>query len=200
MNKFSFLIRSACVVAAVFIFSGCASTKISNEWKAPEIADAPFQKVMVMAITKQDGTRRLSEDAFVTELGSQGVGSYPYLETEGKKVPRKVVGEAVKEAGADAILTVSLVKTITKQNVVPDYSRASMYDGYYSSWYRVYDPMAVTAYEYDIVVLEVKLYDVKSESLVWSITTQNVDSGNMKTEIVPYAKTVVARLRKRGLI
>jgi hypothetical protein len=198
MKKISLLFRAAFVISMIFIVSGCAATRVTSEWTEPEIKEAPFQKVMVMAITKQEGTRRNFEDAFVAELGSQGIASYPYIETEGKKVPRKVVGEAVKKTDADAVLTVSLVKVKSEQNVVPNYSRSSFYDGYYSAWNRAYDP--VTVYEYDVVVFEVNLYDVKSEKLVWTLTTQNIDRGDLDQQLVPYAKTVTSRLRKRGLI
>ena len=197
MKKLSFVFQVASAAAVLLILSGCASTTVLSEWNAPEIKEAPFQKVLVAAITKQEGSRRIFEDAFVAELGGQGVASYPTIETEGK-VPRAVLDEAVKEADADAVLTVSLVKVKSEQNVVPSYSRSSFYDGYYSAWSRAYDP--VTVYEYDLVILEVNLYDMKSKELVWSITTANIDRGDLDQQMVPYTKTVVARLRERGLI
>jgi len=197
MKKFDFLLGTACVVSLILLMSGCASTQVISEWKAPEIKNAPYQKVLVAAITKQEGARRQLEDAFVAELGNQGTASYPFIETTGK-VPRSVVEEAIQGSKADAILTVSLVKTIRERNAVPTYSRSSFYDGYYSSWYRAYDP--VTVYEYDIVILEVNLYDAKSEKLVWSISTENIDRGDLNQQIVPYAKTVSNLLRKQGLI
>src|SRR5689334_9642690 len=63
------------------LFSCSPSTKIVKSWKDPNatLAPNPNRKVYVVAMVKDEGSRRVIEDEIVSRLKGQGVASYTTL-------------------------------------------------------------------------------------------------------------------------
>jgi hypothetical protein len=57
-----------------------------------------------------------------------------------------------------------------------------------------------SSYEYEIVTVDVQLYDVKTSDLVWSGVTRTFDTSNLESSTTYWAKVVIKELTKRGLI
>jgi hypothetical protein len=75
--------------------------------KPPQV----FTKFFVVGVSEDGRMRRLFENAFVAELGRQGVEgvqSYKYLYEEGS-ISAPNIQRAAKEYGADAVITVRVV-------------------------------------------------------------------------------------------
>ena len=190
------------LLAAVVVASGCASTRITGEWRAEDAGPAiQYKKVFVTAITRQETVRRQVEDAFGVTLaarGAEGLPSYTPL-PNAAEATEDDVRKAVKESGADAALIVRYVKKEKEMTISPGYYGTSGYYGAYrSSWYGFYEPP--TVYQYDVVFLESKLYDVKSEKLLWAVSTETTDPGKLQKEIDAYAKLICDRLAEVGYL
>jgi len=82
MRKLVFGVLGILVAAGL---SACATTTFDSSWKAPDaqpMGSLAGQKVVAIAVTKNQATRRSAEDALVSVLnarGVQGVPSYAVL-------------------------------------------------------------------------------------------------------------------------
>lgn len=189
------------VMTAVFL-AGCASTKISGEWDNPEVKTAGlYKKIFLTAVTGEETVRRQVEDAFqatLSPLQVEGIQSYLSMPDSGKPEKDALVS-AVKASGADAALVIRMVKKENKVTVSPTYYGPSgYYGGYYRSWDDFYAPS--TVYQYDVVTLEARLYDVATEALVVAISTETVDAGKLQKEIEKYAALISNRLAEKGVL
>ena len=193
---------AAGIILVTAMLSGCATTSIISEWRDPEVKEAgPYKKFFVTAVTKQETLRRQVEDAFkdnLAALGAAGIPSYGPLTATAEANKEQLV-KAVKESDADAVLVVRMVKRETETSISPAYyGPTGYYNGYHSSWDGFYEPVSV--YQYDVITLEVKLYEVKTGQLVWAASTETVDPGKLQKEINAYAKLICERMGALKLI
>ena len=186
--------------------TGCASTKIVNQWHNPEYAAPRFNRVLVIGVSKQPSIRRAFEDEFVAKLREAGVDavpSYRYIPEDGQ-VDEARLQEAVRSANADGVLITRLVRVETKTNVSPGYYypapalTVGLYPGYSAAWLGYYEPPRV--YQYDVYISETSLYDMRTNQLVWSGTAETRAPGDINKEIKRYVDTVVKTLRKEHLL
>ena len=56
----------ALVIAVALGFTGCASTRIVNQWSNPDYATPRLRKILVIGVSRQPSIRRTFEDEFVT--------------------------------------------------------------------------------------------------------------------------------------
>jgi hypothetical protein len=192
----------ACAMLAAVMLSGCASTKVVGEWRSPELEKAgPYHKVFLAAIASEETLRREMEDSFQAALVSwnvSGVPSYGALPRTAEAGQEQLT-KAVKESGADAALVFHLVKKESRIAMMPTYSApTTLYGGYHAAWGDYYT--ANTAYEYDVITLEAKLFDVASGKLAWAVSTETTDPGKMKKEIAAYTKLICDQMVKAGLL
>ena len=54
-------VRLLCGAAIVATAAGCASTRITSEWRDPALADVPFRKVLAVFQNADPGLRRIAE-------------------------------------------------------------------------------------------------------------------------------------------
>ena len=158
-----------CALAWPFA-SGCASTRVVQQWSSPDYVAPRFERIMVLGISRQASMRRAFEDEFVIKLKATGVDAVPSYRfiAENGPVEEPRLREAVKQAGA-----------------------AGAWSGYY-------DPP--TVYQYDVFVSETSLFDAKKDQLVWSGTVETQDPRDIKKELSRYVDTVIEALKKRNLL
>lgn len=190
------------VMMMAVILTGCASTKISGEWDNPEVkAVGPYKKIFLTAVTGEEIVRRQMEDTFHVALAAhqvEGIQSYRSMPESGKPDKEALVS-AVKASGADGALIVRMVKKENKVTVTPAYYGPSgYYGGYYNSWDSFYAP--ATVYQYDVVTLEARLYDMATETLVMAISTETTDPGKLQKEIAEYSAIICERLAEKGAL
>lgn len=193
---------AAGIILVTAMLSGCATTSIISEWRDPEVKEAgPYKKFFVTAVTKQETLRRQVEDAFkdnLAALGAAGIPSYGPL-TATAEADKDQLVKAVKDTDADAVLVVRMVKREKETSISPAYyGPTGYYNGYHSSWDGFYEPVSV--YQYDVITLEVKVYEVKTGKLVWAASTETVDPGKLQKEINAYAKLICERMSALKLV
>jgi hypothetical protein len=189
------------VLVGFLALAGCSSTELKSSWTPHGAQPITFRKVIVLAISKSDVTRRVAEDAMVQQIQSaQAVPAYSLIPKAEIRNERKV-RERITAAGFDGIVTMRLVKvtkhvTQTSGSYSPHHSRFS---GYYGrSWAGAYNhgPALVS----DIVEIETNIYSVKEDRLVWAGISETFAPASIESLVYDLAAEIAKDLRKKGLI
>ena len=192
------------LIAAALLLGGCAATRIVNQWSDPSYTAVSFKRIMVIGVSKQTSIRRTFEDEFVAQLraaGTDAAPSYKFIPEDGQAEESRLA-QAVKQAGADAVITTRLVRVERKAEFIPGtygpYPGFGFYRWYSSAWVGFYEPPRLRFY--DIYISETSLYDVRNDRLVWSGIAKTTQLGDIRKEIKEYVDVVIAALRENNLL
>jgi hypothetical protein len=189
--------RALLLLAMTLLVSACAPVKIQNSWKDPEFS-GPLRKVFVVGIARSDTNRRLFEDSFSRSLqnaGNPAVSSYTRIPETGQ-IDREQVRVAVTRADADAVMVTRLVRA--ERGMQPGYSLPAA-GTRFNGWYREAAAPTVVN-QYDLVTLETTLWDVKSEKIIWSATSEIFNPNDVPTATGELAKVLIEKMRKDGVL
>jgi len=195
-------LAGAALAAAVV---SCASTEVLYQWRKEGYAGPALKKVLVVGIAKQEGLRRSFEDGFAVQLralGVEGVRAYT-LAPESGPVDKDKMATAVRASGADGVLVVRFVKVDNRVQVTPGLDEGppdvrELYGYYGWCWAGCYAPPVV--YTYELIDMEIKLFEAQGAELVWSLATESLYPSDIHKGIAAFAKTVLAKARKHGLL
>lgn len=198
------------VIMSIFIGS-CATTSLVDSWRNPGISATRPHKVLVEGFFKNTNNRRVYEDILANELIQRGIEAIPAhtLGSAELKKGRPSLDILVKESGAEAVITLQLVKVEHHEivqpgvtSIYPDYWYPPAFpswdlDGYYGSMV-YYEPARVSTY--DTANIQVSLFDAQSRKLLWAATIETSDPGNVVSVSKDLADIVVSSLIEEGLI
>ncbi|MDP2601286.1 MAG: hypothetical protein Q8S00_01640 [Deltaproteobacteria bacterium] len=202
------IVRS--LIAAALLLGGCAATQIINQWSNPNYPAASFKRIMVIGVSKQTSIRRNFEDEFVAQLRATGADAVPSYEftPENGPVEESRLAQAVKQAGADAVITTRLVRVERRAEYIPrtygpygpygPYPGFGFYRWYSSAWVGFYEPPRL--HFYDIYTSETSLHDVRNDRLVWSGLAKTTKLDDIRQETKEYVAVVIAALREKNLL
>jgi len=167
---------------AVAAVSCGTTTSLSQRWSDPAYVGQPGQKMMVIALAKNERNQFVWESAFSQALQKEKVtplaGSKFLPATNA--ADEATLKQAVKESGANLAAVTRLIAVDKETSYVPGmsyYTPAPAYYGMYgyynSSYAMVHDPGYYQ--ENTIVKLETNVYDVATEKLVWSGVTETLN-------------------------
>ncbi|RZT94961.1 hypothetical protein [Rivibacter subsaxonicus] len=188
------------------LLAGCASgPTLNSSWRDPEFKGPPLQKVLVIGVSRSETQRRIFEDGFAQGLrkaGSNGVASHPLLPESGV-IPDARIQEAVKQAGADAVMTTRVLSREQRINVVPGAPMMGPpmgrgFHGWYGSAWMMAPPPDVI--QYDVVTIETTLWDVKRDRVVWTATTQTTRVDNLPGQTEQLAALLVPKMKADGVL
>ena len=201
-NKLS----SCCVVLLLFLLTSCASSKITGEWKDPELGSKKFSSVLVIGVAKQPDRRKFYEDEFAKQLNRQGVmaiASHTIIPRD-RMQDKDTIVKSIEGLSVDAVI-VTRLQGVKLQKQVPHgksyqvpYGSANMYDYYNSSFSTA--PTRSYAESHDYLQLESNLYDAETEKLAYSITTDTFVRQKFNSRIITYIETVVRKLQSNNLL
>jgi len=186
------------------ILTACSSTTIVEQWADPAQKTA-FNHLLVLSLNHSDSKRRVFESGFIAELDKRSIktsASYELLPDK-DDLSKETIRAAIAGTGIDAALVMRQVRIKKEERVVPpryDYvghPYGSFY-GYYGHFAPIYTPGYVT--EDTIVHLEINVYRVEGEKLVWSGKTETYNPKNTNTLISELAKTILNELARANLI
>ncbi len=192
------------IIAAALLLGGCAATQIINQWSNPSYAAASFKRILVIGVSKQPTIRRTFEDEFVARLKAAGTDAVPGYEfaPEDGQVEESRLARAVKQAGADAVITTRLVRVEKKAEIIPGtygpYPGFGYYRWYSNAWVGFYEPPRLRFY--DIYISETSLYDVRNDRLVWSGIAKTTKLDDIRSEIQEFVDVVIVALREKNLL
>ena len=185
----------------VFLFSSCATTKLTAVWEAPNF-HGTIRKIVVTGTFRTPVIRNLFEDDFVNRLkdyGVEAVASYTIIPID-KVQDKDYVMKRIKETGADAVLMTRLIDKKTERTYVP--GTVYTVPNYYRRWGYYYDYIYSPGYTVDeeYAYAETNIYTLSNEEMIWSARSRTVISGTDENLIKAFVKTISDRLSADGVI
>ena len=200
-----------CATFAIFaslLFFSCATTKITETWKDVRYRGAPFSDLFVIGVAKEENTRRSFENKFVEKLqaaGVEAVASSSIMESN-QKIEKAAILATIEKLDIDAVLVTRLVSLKEEEIRSPSTSEHGRRDDYQGRFYGDYN----TAYGYTHqpaqyttsvrVGLETKLYDVKTEQLIWAATSKTANPKSKTKLFDAVIEALVRDLKKNKLL
>ena len=189
------------LVAAVALFTGCATVEPLGEWREPTFS-GQIDNVLVIGVTSRSTRRRVYEDKFVEALGAVGVSGTPsyQLITSTMKLSRETVVDAVRRQNLNGVLVTRIVGIKEKQAYSnpedPEHQRN--YLSYYDNAWQQED----SGYhrQYRNFTLETSLYDAGSRAMVWSMRSVVLDASQPRHVIEEQILLAVRSMADAGLL
>ena len=189
------------IIAFTALITGCASSNMGRSWAAPDAQGTTFNKLGVVALTKQEAYRMQAEDALVQELGGRGMSSYTILSGLNALYDTANVVASLREAGCDGIVTLQLksgaVQPDTKSAPAPTASVGQTMDDYWV------DPSAQQTEGFafgQFFSVEVHVFDMTKKKLVYNglVIEQNAKDAADLVRMV--RNDVMDDLRQKGVV
>jgi len=190
--------KLSCLAMGLLLLAACTTTKVLNEWRNTNGADTRFGHIVMVALFKQDQTRRIFEDEFAWQISNHGqmvTRSYNLVPSLNENTTGRIATIA-QAVGADGILAIRMVNSKQPTETAADNSHlVSMnLSGFLQhSWKDNYDPPELMTNT--VMIVESRLFDAKSGKLVWSLATQSKNQFGLKWEITLLAKRVLGKLK-----
>ena len=157
-----------------------------------------YGKILVIGAAEKITFRNLFEGELVRQLKKRGVdaiASTLYLPDK-EMLTREIILSAIEKSGIDSVLITSLADR-SKKSVYYSVQGVDPYT-FHNSIMRV-NRGQTSSYDIDILFLKSNLYDVKSEKLIWSMTSESEFKDTAKS-LNSAATLLINKLRDDGLI
>ncbi|MCB0358486.1 MAG: hypothetical protein KDD44_02590 [Bdellovibrionales bacterium] len=182
---------------AIVGLSACSTTTLTNQWEDPRYHGGGFQKVAVVALSKEGTQRRIFEDAMVGVLEQRGVEAVPSYEFIGDRKHLSIdrLANLLRHQQSDAILATRLVDVEEEIEYYspPTYPYRYFYDDFNAYYTQGWPPEANIA-SYTTVQLETNLYSAKSGKLIWSARSKTIEPGPTEEMVESVGEAVVGEL------
>jgi hypothetical protein len=164
----------------------------------------PISDVLILVIVEDQEIRRIFEKHFMDWLNVKGVEAIISVDVlpvnEQTKLEKEAIVEVLDQHENDTILITNLVEFGETEVFSRDRPRFNYnYYGFYNyAWGYVYWP---TVYGEKVqITLETRLYDVKTESLIWSGESHLKNPETTGKAIGDVVEMVIRDLDKNGLL
>lgn len=190
------------VPVSILAVAACATTQLKEQWRDPAYRAADAQQVLVIAIMSSEERRRVFEDEFVARLAKANAAakpSYPQLPVNGPK-NLDAVRRVVEKTGATLVLSVRLVGLEQETVVSGGYIGPLGFAGYYpnASANIYYYPPDVHSYR--IFRTETRVFDMKSDKLVWSAIMETDEPSDFNAAAAQYVDLAVKQMQYNKIL
>ncbi len=207
------MIKNTLIIVSVLLALGaCSATQTTRVIPLAENADAPYKKVLVIALFESFDNRRYLEKDIVREIKARGVDAVASTSLMDTKTPvtRETFLAMVDLQQADSVIVTRLVDLET---------HAKMKDASPEATYKVsptyyYNVFSVELDEYiapqnlqlkQTVVLATQVYSAATKEPVWGIEsktklTMNYDDRGDLSLVADEARSIVSHLAGDGLL
>jgi hypothetical protein len=199
MKKLSFLL-----FVMVTIFSCAPATKIEKSWVEPgaSVSPSPDNKTLIIALVKDETSRRVIEDELVKRLKSPSVPSYTLLSSETLKVANDdALNQVIAKDKFTHILLMRLADVEKETSYVP--GTTTGYYGGYGRYYGYGVGMYSTPGYYTTdknYFIETTIYSVTPNKLLWTGTTKTVNPEKIDVAVNQIANVVTAKMKEDGFL
>ncbi|MEO5636708.1 MAG: hypothetical protein ABIR15_06265 [Chitinophagaceae bacterium] len=192
---------------AIFLFTSCGTTAhIEKSWRDPEVTVdmSKLNKLLVVALLKNETNRHATEDQLVAMLKGKGVASYNYLTSDLKEEKEETIRQKLKAEGFDGVVIMRLADVDKDVKYVP--GNYSTFPQYYGRFWRYYWNTGSNFYQpgyYETTktfTVETNVYSLTRDKLVWSGLTNSVNPQNAEKLMHATAKEVYTKMRKEGFV
>ena len=210
MNK-KHLMRLFIAAFAVVLIAACQSTPqqtttVNRVLMAPNVANAPYTKVLIVAAVPRRETARNIEQGFSEQLKSANVEAHSFVRESSSTEPSdEAVAELVKETGVDGVIIVTaslsgtdITKHDEKVEVASETQGGNLF-GYFRYNYKETATPSYSQYTLD-VVLTSDFFDAESGARVYSLETSTKSGGSTYDIVMAEGKILAGRLKQDGLI
>ena len=186
------------------ILSGCSSTEIVKSWKEPTatVKADPSNKLLVMALVKDETSRRIIEDELVKRLGGVAHSSYNTITTDMLKAasPDALDG-VIKKDNFTHVLLMRLADVEKELNYVPGTTTGFYggYRGYYGYGAGVYTNPGYYQTDKNYFV-ETTVYSISPDKLLWTGTTKTVNPTKVEKSVNEIADVVIEKMKSDGFL
>ena len=193
------------VLSLIFLNSR-TSTSIVSSWREPnkELKINELNKVLVVALFKNETSSHNAEDDMVGYLNGKGVVSYSYLNSNFNKQNEEAIRSLIKKDGFDGAITMRLIDVDKETN----YSRGaiSAYPAYYQTfsgyYYRNWNYYTEPGYysTTKTYTVETNIYSIKEDKIIWTGLTESTNPKGVDKMTQEIAKVVYKKMVKEGFI
>ena len=164
-----------------------------------------YNKIMVVAMTKQDDMRQSIEDEFAKQLRSRGVEAATCHECipDVDKVTREELAKVSQGMGIEAYLIVRVIGAGTEVQSYQANSPSSMASSTGTDsmmtmqWF---GPEPAMGKRSEVATLESRLYDGKTATIVWRSTVEAVNPSGSDGQISKFVSLELKALSEKKLI
>ena len=201
--------------AAMLIFAGCSSSKVTSSWKEPQNSLNRPNKILVVGLfdSQDKVVRNQMEKQLAEELKANGINAVTAYGLYGpayfQDLTEKEVLKKIKGTNIDAVITINLIDKNKERRFVagPRYGNAGggyrynpflgggVYKPYYMPYYR--GGHFETNVDY---YFETNLYSVSDKKLIYSVETQSYDPSSISGLANDYSKSVVKDIKKKNVL
>jgi hypothetical protein len=192
--------RTATIVLAALLTIACASTTLRDFWLDPDFRGGPFRNILVVAVDPSATQKRTFEDIFsaaVARTGAQGIPGWRAIPEQANS--ESVWNAAVEASGADGLMLVRLLYIDRRTNVTPVVVPSGPMFGYGWGYYNAWATVPQVS-QYDVAVVETRVFDVRSRKLVWSGITETFQPTSVAQETPGFAGVILSALARNGLV
>lgn len=202
MKKISVL---AFLLSSIF-FVSCNSTKITSSWRDPDVHVHINQlnKVLVVALLKNETNRHKAEDEMVKYLNGKGIVSYNYLDENFNKKDETELRKKIKSDGFDGAITMRLIDVDKEKVYVP--GERNLYPDYYNNFNSYYHRNIefYTTPGYYVVtktfLVETVVYSIADDKIIWSGITKTFNPEGAEKMSSEITKTIYKKMTAEGFI
>ena len=194
------------LVLSFSFFTGCTSTNVTGSWTKSDYAGQPFTSILVIGYTEDPTNRLFWENVMSDKLKGNVTTVVKSLSasSDDRKIDKDELLEYVNRNGIEAVLVTRLVDTKQEKVYRPaSTNTGTAYYGHYNSYFtHAQTQMSKPGYmtTQSVVLLETNLYEVKNKELVWSMSSDTVESNSVQQLMKSVSKSVLATLKKDKLI
>lgn len=176
------LLLGAVIVAAA---AGCATTRITSEWRDPALSSVAFHKVLAVFQNADPGLRRIAEDEMARDIPN-AVPAYAVLRDDELRDVTKVKAR-VKELGFDSSVVMRVVGVEHQRTYVPSqvYTVPGYYHGFWGywgyGWTTVYEPGYLRNDR--VVRIATNVYSVRDDKLVWASESETFNPASVPSAV-----------------
>lgn len=184
-----------CCLAFITLLAtgGCSSINVMETWHKPAVQGHRYQKIMILGIARDENMRSTFENLAADELSKQQVVAVPantiipVLNMD--KTSRTDIAALVKASGCDAVLTTRAMKV--GESIVTQGGQSAY----------IYGANTMSShYDFKNATLQVSMFDVATEALVWSATVTTSEGDATAKVSRDLGKFFFESLRRDGLL
>ena len=185
--------------------TSCATTTLDSVWKDPNY-QGKLDNVLVIGIARQENNRRLFEDRLVEQFkmsGKVAIASYTIIPSS-EKIDKETVEKEIETLAVNAVIVTKVVDVKQKtSNVSASPYPARLYNerwysGYSRNYGDVYSPRS--SYQYTSVGLEINIYDLQTDKLIWSAWSDTIVDVSVQASIESLIKAIIKQLSDDNLL
>jgi hypothetical protein len=184
-------------IICLLFLNTCATTQFNSVWKDETYQGGPLKEVLIIGVAKKPAVRTYFEETFAQQLQARGVDAIPsnVVLPGSEMLKKETIISKINELKIDSVLVTKLVdvKDVGTYETSPASVSGTGYYGYYS---RGYQSVSLGRN----IVLITRIFDAKSEKLLWSALSETVLEGSPESVLDSFIPAIMQQMEEGNLI